>query len=92
MQLEDKLQRHEENSDDVREQHETELRGKAKEIVNQAEEIEIYKRKIAEMQQRIKQAGQKQSSDNKQIEKSIRKRENDWNDQKLQMDRTLQKV
>ena len=65
------------------------MRALNKEVQNAGEEVKIYKHRLTETQQRIRQAGHKQSSDNKQIEESMRRREHEFNDAKLKMDRSV---
>lgn len=88
--LEEQMLRKEEQQDDKREAHEAELRSLSKGMENAGEEIKIYKHRLAETQQRIRQAGHQQSLDNKQIEDSIRRRENEFNDARLKMERSVQ--
>ena len=90
--IEEQLQRKEETIDDLKEAQEAELKVRSIKIVDLEEELSIYKRRLSESHQKMRQAGQKQSNDNRQIESEMRRRENEWNDAKLKMERTMQTI
>ena len=92
IEVEDKLQRTEELIDDQREAQDAQLKAKTKDMVNLEEELAIYKRRVSEAQQRMRQAAQKQASDNKRIENQMRKRDTEWNEAKLKQERQMQTV
>ena len=73
----------------MRESHETELRGKVKELSNLQEEIALYKRRLSESNSKIDAAYQRQRDSEKVKENEIRKKLEEWNEVKLKMERNV---
>lgn len=90
--IDDELQRKEEHLEDLKEAHESQLKSKVKEVSNMEEEITIFKRRLHESSQKLKQANQKQNQDKKAQEVELRKKTEEWNDIKLKKERLVQKA
>ena len=73
----------------MRESHETELRGKVKELSNLQEEIALYKRRLSESNSKIDAAYQRQRDSEKVKENEIRKKLEEWNEVKLKIERNV---